>query len=471
MLPPVVATADNIDPKRLRVSADTIDLTPLAHAAPALATAAAASTGVQRQVHALPASTWLSPIDSARRELAHQVDDLTATLDNAARAAKLLPPMLGADGKRSYFVAFQNTAEARGTGGLPGAFGILDADHGRLHFRKFYNDTFMGGVHVSTNFGPDYAASYGSAQPQNVFVNTTMSPHFPYAAQLWMAMWQQKTGEKLDGALATDPTALSYLLGAVGPTKLDDGTAVSAGNVVSLTESAAYSRFTDVAARKQFFLEVAHAAADHILHGSGGASTKLVHAMGRAAGEGRFLVWSAHPGEQALIAATPLAGIVPDTAAPYSAFVLNNAAGSKLDYYIGRSISWTGSSCDGSTRKTRVTVKLTNHAPSSGLADYVVIRADVGGKSAPRGSERLLASLFATRGTQLAGLTLDGKPVHRLVAARARASGLRPRPADQPGADADAGFDLVEPVVPGAPRMRVQPLVEPARAKVSVPAC
>ena len=40
-------------------------------------------------------------------------------------------------------------------------------------------------------------------------------------------MWQHKTGEHLDGALALDPTALSYLLHATGPATLPDGSRVT----------------------------------------------------------------------------------------------------------------------------------------------------------------------------------------------------------------------------------------------------
>ncbi len=38
--------------------------------------------------------------------------------------------MMGADGPRTYFMGFQTNAEARGTGGLLGGFGILRFDNG-----------------------------------------------------------------------------------------------------------------------------------------------------------------------------------------------------------------------------------------------------------------------------------------------------------------------------------------------------
>jgi uncharacterized protein DUF4012 len=54
-------------------------------------------------------------------------------------------PMLGAQSPRRYLVVFQNTAEARGTGGLPGAFAALTIHQGQLRFETFGTDTMLAG--------------------------------------------------------------------------------------------------------------------------------------------------------------------------------------------------------------------------------------------------------------------------------------------------------------------------------------
>ncbi len=48
----------------------------------------------------------------------------------ASYAVRLLPTMLGMEGKRDYLVLFQNNAEIRATGGIPGAFATMSANHG-----------------------------------------------------------------------------------------------------------------------------------------------------------------------------------------------------------------------------------------------------------------------------------------------------------------------------------------------------
>ena len=47
-------------------------------------------------------------------------------------AIKASPYLLGADKPRSFLIAFQNSAEARGTGGILGAFAIVKFDKGAM---------------------------------------------------------------------------------------------------------------------------------------------------------------------------------------------------------------------------------------------------------------------------------------------------------------------------------------------------
>ncbi len=119
--------------------------------------------------------------------------------------------MLGESGVKRYFVGFLNDAEARGIGGLPGAFAILTVDHGKLAFTHFESDSALDGISAKVDLGSDYAAAYGRDDPTDLYINSDVSPDFTDAAQIWASMWEQQSGEKVDGAIALDPTALSYL--------------------------------------------------------------------------------------------------------------------------------------------------------------------------------------------------------------------------------------------------------------------
>ena len=149
-------------------------------------------------------------------------------------------------------------------------------------------------------------------------------------------MWAQQSGMKVDGVIAIDPVALSYILGAVGPVTMPDGETVTKDNVVELTESTVYVRFpTDQTARKQYLQDVASEVVKKMT-GPVKSPRQLLDALGKAVSEGRIAVWSSSPAEQQLLEETPLAHVIPDDPAPYAGVVINNLGGNKLDYYLTR---------------------------------------------------------------------------------------------------------------------------------------
>src|SRR4051812_36451876 len=409
-LPQVVGVATSLSPDRLRVAADQVDVRRLRSAGPTLADVERQTAAAVKRADGLPHVTWLPPADDARQQFADLIGGLHSTIARASQAAKLLPSMLGADGTRRYPLVIQTNAESRGLGGLPGVFAVVRAKNGKIGFEKFGNDTdITGAAHV--DLGRDFRQWYSPFEVESSFVNSTASPDMPSDARIWMSMWHDQTGERLDGAIATDPVALSYLLKVTGPLKLSDGTVVSSANLVQIAESRAYARFRDTPARKRFFVQLGRETAHHVLHGAGGHGTALLKALDRSAGERRLLVWSAHPAEEAQLAPTTLGGLLPRGPAPYSALVVNNGAGSKLDYYLDRSVIYQPGDCSGGRRSTTVTVTLHNQAPTRGLPPYVVVRSDHPIWPPPPGTNRELATVYATDGSRLVHATLDGQDV------------------------------------------------------------
>ncbi|MHB8449154.1 MAG: DUF4012 domain-containing protein [Mycobacteriales bacterium] len=472
-LPEVVQAGAALQPDLVHPAGDQVDLALLTQSAPTLASALFDVRGITAQVAALPAHTWFASADRARAELLGQLTSLTGTLADASEAAQLLPPMLGADGPRRYFVALQTNAEARGTGGLVGGYAILYADHGRLSLAQLGLDTQFPAVPTPvTDLGPAYDALYGRYGTTTTWGNTNLSPNFPDAARIWTAWWQRQTGEALDGAIATDPVTLGYLLGATGPVTLSDGEEITSTNAVALVESTAYARFSDEAARQTFLIDVAHAVIDSLLHGSGHA-VALGHALGLAAGERRLLVWSRVPAEEAELGRTPLGGVLAPNTGPYVFLVVNNGAANKMDYYLARTLTYTAGACRGATRDSRITVTLTNTAAASGLPASVAGDSSIvlPGLEFSPGDDVSLLSLYLTPGAELLSATEGGQPLPVAVAIQDGHPVLITTVLTPPGGSETLTFDLVEPVVPGPATVPVQPLVLPQRSVVDVPAC
>ncbi|MGY6024244.1 DUF4012 domain-containing protein [Streptomyces spinosirectus] len=442
-------------------------LTELEGQAPAFTRAARVAAEVREEAHRLPGSTWLPPVDRARTQLADELDRLVPQTGDAAVATRVMPSMLGMHGPRRYFLAFQNTAEARGTGGLPGAFAVLRADRGRLSFEHFGNNTEMGG-HAAVNLGAEFDAQYGNNQPESVWANANMSPHFPYAARIWTGFWRDQSGQRLDGAFAIDPGTLGLLLSATGPARLPDGTELTADNAVDVTERAAYAKFDDVARRKAYFVEAARAAAGRLMTAVDDSRQipALLSALRDVQRAGRLQVWSAHANEQRLLESRPFSGALPDTPGPFAGLVVNNAAGTKLDYYLDRSLAWAPGACTDTGRSVTATMTLTNRAPVSGLPEYVTQRVDYPPYRTRPGDNRLIVTYYASTGARLTGAALDGRPVHPIPGTE-RGHPTYTLDLELPRQSSRTlVLHLDEPAADGAPTVLRQTLVTPTQVTV-----
>ncbi|MEU6221630.1 DUF4012 domain-containing protein [Streptomyces sp. NPDC047022] len=464
-LPPVVRTVGRLDSAG---HGSHLDVSELGRSAPDLERAARQMGLARTEADRLPRHTWLAAVDRVRGQLVAGLDRMAPAMENAAVGARLLPPMLGGDGARRYLVVFQNSAESRGTGGMPGAYAVLTADKGALRLKEFGRDTDMAAVHPKVSLGAEYASMYALDDPVNTWPNSNMSPHFPYAARIWSAAWLAKSGERVDGVLSLDPGVLSTLLAAAGPARMSDGTLVTAADVVDLTERTAYAKYRNSVQRKAFLLDVARAAAGRLLTAAQDSRRRPALLLGlyKVLRDGRMAAWSAHAQEQRELAARPVGGSVPQGPAPYAGLVVNNAAGTKLDYYLDRGLEWSAGRCTPDGREVTVKVVLTNRAPSKGLPAYVTDRLDEPAYRTRAGDNRLLVSYYATKGAALAGATLDGK---RVVGARNTERG---HPVYTLDVEVPAGhsraltLNLLEPPSAQTPTVPRQQLSRPMRVTV-----
>ena len=289
----------------------------------------------------------------------------------------------------------------------------MTTNHGKIAFTHFGSDEELHGVRAKVDLGPEFTTRYGPDDPTGDFRNSDLSPDFRDAAQIWVGMWKTKTGQQLDGALAVDPTALSYLLKVTGPARLADGSVVSAQNVIALTQQTQYVKYgsqtlRDRTARKDYLASLAKAVAARVTRG--GNANRTVQALSKAAKERRLAVWSADPALERLIVTGGWGGVLDAEGAPFSAFVVNNAAGSKLDYYLHRTMTYRRLDCGlGGVAVANLT--LTNAAPKSGLPAYVTTRGDHPPAGSKPGDNKLIVTYYATPGAELQSMTLNGAPL------------------------------------------------------------
>ena len=475
VLPATVDAVGVVEPTGTGQVSDRINLDGLASVARPMAAAAATTLAIQQHASQLPGSTWLSAVNAKLALFRGDVATLQHATSDLAVAGRLLPAQLGADGTRRYFVAFETESEARGLGGLPGAYAILTARHGRLSFSRFGSDTDIGNAHAHVALGRSFDTAYDSTYaPKDLFVNSDASPNFPYSAKIWMSMWQDKFHQHLDGAIATDPTALSYLLRTAGAVTLTDGTTIDASNAVSFFEHDIYVKYPSALdpsinqARKQYQTEAARLVASQIVHQPMQQLAKALPDLREAVDEHRLLVYTRPGPAESYLSQRPSGGLLPRTTRPFVDVTVNNGSAKKVDYYLQRSVTYTRPSC--AAGKATVAVVLTNTAPTSGLPAIV---AGERAKPHTAGYARsdLLVTLYGTQGSTVTSTTIDGHTAY-IGAGSELGHPLTLTDVSIPaGASRTVVFHLHEPAATGPVIMRSQPGVNPETLSVHAPTC
>lgn len=291
-----------------------------------------------------------------------------------AATAQVLPEFLGADEPKRYFFGAQNPAELRGTGGLIGAFAILTATDGLIELSSFRDVGRLDDADVSELQppGPDYESLYGTSYHDMSNINLT--PDVPSAATAIERLYEAASGERVDGTIMADPQSLALLLSAAGPAEVPAaGTTVDADSVVGFVANEAYGLLPNDGARKRILGDVAGEVLEHFL--GGGAAEEPAEAgraVFEAAAGGHLLLHSADPDIQAQLEAAGVAGTLADPIGDFLAVMVNNAGGNKIDFYARRTLRYEVELLDDGSARGRLSVAITNDAPSTGQPRYVI---------------------------------------------------------------------------------------------------
>lgn len=404
-LSPLAETAAALPADAIRVQDGRLDITAFVEIRDSASAGALVIERAAESVDGIDARALLAPARGAVDEVGALLDDTATTTAALARTAALLPAMLGVDGPRDYLVLFQNNAEWRSLGGIPGAMALVHTDDGAIALgAQATAAEFPRYAEPALSLPPEVQAIFGT-HPGRWFQNVTQVPDFALAGELAREMWLRERGGTLDGVIAVDPVALSYLLGATGPVTLPTGDVLTAENAVSMLLNDVYVRYADPADQNAFFADAAATVFGALVDG-GVDPTGLLNALARAGDENRLLIWSAHEEEQRLLDETTLAGRLPASDADMSRFglYLNDGTGSKMDYYLRSSstVDWTTCTTEPSgaiSGTVTLTTTLTNEAPvDAPLPDYIT---GGGAFGVPPGTARTVGYIYLPTGFEL----------------------------------------------------------------------
>ncbi|MGH8985432.1 MAG: DUF4012 domain-containing protein, partial [Acidimicrobiia bacterium] len=408
--------AASVDPEALEVVDGTIPLAEVERITPDLARGARLLTRTLDRIDRLDERLLLGPVADATRKIETELRDAEREAAHTVAAARLAPAILGGDGSRRYFLAVQNSAEQRATGGFIGNWGILVAENGNVRLDQFervavLNEGGDGSARMLAT-SEDFLRRYERFGPARTWQNVNMSPDFPTVGQVITGLYPQSGGEPVDGVLAVDSEGLAALLELTGPVTVAGWPEpLTADNVVDVTLRDSYARFADSPERADFFGEVAEEVVDAATEGNLGRPADIARVLGRAAHEGHLVLAFTRPEEQALAEELEVAGDVSPLRSDSLLVTTQNAAGNKLDYYLERRVRYAIRLVpfDGAHRagvSGRLEVELANTAPSDGLPRVVSGPYD---ERFVAGENRTFLSLYTPAGFD--SVSLDGQDV------------------------------------------------------------
>lgn len=375
-----------------------------------VSTASTAFAAADDRLSAEDPAGYVERLRSKYRELARQVSDASTALNSADTAVKVLPTMLGADTPRDYLLVFQNNAEIRATGGLPGAVSLVHADGGAVTMtRQVAANSFGFTDKPVLPLTPAEEEIYGDVMG-TFFLNANLQPDFPRASDLWKARWEQVYPDKVDGVLSIDPVAISYILGATGPVKVGDVT-LTKDNAVDELLHEVYLRYKDPDDQDTFFRAVAKTMFDKI---SGGAESprELIKALSKGAREHRVYVHDFDSQVQSELTGTGVAGDLVTAAGPHPqvGVYLTDATGAKMSYYLRYEVAVDATYCTGGVQG------LSGHAVlmSDALSDAASLPVYVTGGGAygvKPGNQLVFVRIYGPVDGTVSAVALNGKPI------------------------------------------------------------
>lgn len=419
-LSPLVNVMESLDWNSLVPGAATTSLQPLQQASPSISSAAHAVRGSAERLGRIDTEGVVPQIAEPLIEARSQLEEVTGALDAAAYISQIAPNMMGAEGPRNYLLMVQNNAESRASGGIPGALAVLNLDGGKLQLAAQSSAGEVGVMSPILTVDPVQRDIY-STRMAKFFQDVNLTPDFPTAATSASAMWERKTGQRVDGVISVDPVALGYILDATGPVRISDAelsalaggklpTELTGQNVVPTLLSDVYSKIQQPALQDAYFAGVAQEIFTTLASGKADAKA-LVDGITRGTTEGRVLIWSQRQSEQSIIARYSLSGSIegPSVAPAQFGVYFNDGTGAKMDYYVRRTVQLVKECPKDGYEQTTVRITSTNTAPSdagTSLPSYVTGNGAFG---VPAGAVQTNIVAYGPAQANVETAKLDGK--------------------------------------------------------------
>ena len=408
----------------------------------------------------------LAPVADRLDDLRLEVADAQESAALASQVVAVAPDLLGRDGPRRYFLAFQTPSEQRGNGGFMGSWAEVTATDGLLELSR------SGRVRELIDAQP------GPLAVGRLWGTHNFSPDNPTVSRLIAELYPESGGTEIDGVIHATPAAFAGFLELTGPIEVAGyPERLEPGNAERILLHDQYLEFPQAsnADREDFLAEAVEVLFDELTSGDLPGPRVLADALGPAVAGRHLQLWAERPAEQTLFETIDADGTERRGDEHSFGVVTQNYNGNKIDWFLRRSIDFdaewdpAGGAVSGS-----VVVGLENLAPADGLPHSIIgWGGDVSAGQIPvaDGENLMRTTIYTT--FPVTRVRVDGEEVafeadrglgHETATffVRVPPGGRREVRADFAGTAAPAGRHVV--------RLLRQPMVEPDDVTISLTA-
>lgn len=472
-----ISAADAASLDTLRASGGRIDLAAVAAVEEPVASVQAALGSALARLRELEDAWLLPPVRSGLEDVADELADALPSASLALDGVRLAPELLGAEGPRTYLVLFTSPVEARATTGFAGNFAEITFTDGRFSMTRFGRirdlDPAPDAPETVVDAPEDFLVRYERFAAHRNFRNLTVSPDFPTVASIAGQLYEQRAGTEVAGVLSVDPVALAALLRFTGPIAVPGvPEPLTADNAAEFLLREQYVSFPDSPERVDLLEALAELTFQRLETVDLPAPRELGEVLGPVV-EGKHLqLFAFAEGAPGFLDRLGISGRYPAVEGDFVGVTTSNAAGSKIDLFLQRSLAYdaTWDPSTGAVTAT-ATITLTNTAPASGLPPYLIGNAlgdRLGEEPMPDGWNNTFLTLYTPFDATSA--TLDGQPVSLSSQDELGRRALASFVAIGPGETRTLVVEL-EGVLPDPTYvldLGAQPMVLPEQASVSV---
>lgn len=278
-----------------------------------------------------------------------RVNSLSGRLNSYANLAKkaqalsvILPNIVALNSSKNYLVLLQNNMELRPTGGFIGSFAKVSFEGGKLK-KLEVNDVYAIDGQLGIHVEPPKEIKEDLGQKDWFLRDSNWEPDFPTSARQAEWFYTKETGERVEGVVAIDISAMEGLLSVLGSLDLPDyKESITSENLFEKAITYAETGFFPGSqAKKSFLTALTNAVFNKIFFVPQNNWPEIVSALGKALDEKHISIYLDDPKLFSFLVSSNFTHAMPrastqNQSQDFLSLVEANLGANKANFYLDR---------------------------------------------------------------------------------------------------------------------------------------